>query len=306
MKVFIIILNWNRAQDTIDCLKSVSGLRTEGWELSVLVVDNASIDDSVKKIKNAKINIEFEVIENKRNLGFAGGNNVGIKYALKNGADYILLLNNDTYLDENLLVCLIKAVGKHKDGGAFSPKIYFAKGYEFHKNRYRKSELGKVIWAAGGNIDWDNVYGKNRGVDEVDRGQYDKLQKVDFATGACVLYRPEALRKAGVFDPRYFMYLEDVELGVRMARRGWGTYYVPEAILWHKVAQSSGVGSRLNDYFITRNRMVFGMKYASLRAKFALLREALRFLVSGRTWQRNGIIDYFIENLYEGSWKNEG
>jgi hypothetical protein len=88
-----------------------------------------------------------------------------------------------------------------------------------------------------------------------------------------------------------------------MRKRNWKTYYVPKAVLWHKVAQSSKIGSGLNDYFITRNRLLFGMKYAPLRTKLALIREAVKFLVKGRVWQRTGALDYIISNFYKGSWK---
>jgi len=299
-KVFVIILNWNRKKDTLECVKSCMKLDSNGFEINIVVVDNASEDGSISALRKVKGII---LIENKRNLGFAEGNNVGIKHALKQGGDYILILNNDTVLKKDLLVQLIKSADFHTGGGSFSPKIYFARGYEFHKSRYKKSQLGKVIWAAGGEVDWDNVYGKNRGVDEVDEGQYEKTKEVDFGSGACVMYRSEALRKCGLYNARYFTYYEDVELAIRMRRKKWKSYYVPKAVLWHKVSQSSGIGSDLNDYFITRNRLIFGMKYASLRAKFALFREAIRFFLRGRLWQRTAVVDYMIGNLYKGSWR---
>lgn len=300
INVFIIILNWNRKKDTLECLESVNKLRSNGFKVRTVVVDNASTDGSVASLTELK---DIEIIRNKKNLGFAEGNNVGIKYALNNKADYILILNNDTDVHKDLLGELISASKKHPDGGAFSPMIYFAKGFEFHKERYKKAELGKVIWSAGGNIDWNNVYGVNRGVDKVDTGQYRKIEEISFATGACVLYTAKAIKKKGAFDPKYFMYYEDVELSVRLTRAGFKIYFVPKAKLWHKVAQSSGIGSGLNDYFISRNRLLFGMKYASLRTRFALFREAIRLFVKGRPWQRAGVLDYMTSNLYKGSWK---
>lgn len=299
-KVSIIILNWNRKEDTLDCLDSLNKLNTKGFTLEKIVVDNDSTDGSVDAFKKLK---DIVLIENKKNLGFAEGNNEGIKYALKNGADYIMILNNDTRVDSNLVSNFLKVAKKNDDGGAFSPMIYFEKGFEFHKDRYKKNELGKVIWAAGGDIDWNNVYGINRGVDEVDNGQFRKVEELEFATGACVFYTAKAIKRKGAFDPRYFMYYEDVELSVRLKRSGFKIYFVPAAKIWHKVAQSSGIGSGLNDYFITRNRLLFGMKYASFRTRFALLREAMKMLVNGRPWQKTGVIDYFTGNLYKGSWK---
>src|SRR3990172_12729722 len=104
--VFIVILNWNRADDTIECLKSVSKLSITGYKLSVVVVDNNSTDDSIKKITNN--NSDTNIIKNKENMGYSGGNNVGIRHALKNNADYIMVLNNDTLLDTDLMNQFIK------------------------------------------------------------------------------------------------------------------------------------------------------------------------------------------------------
>ncbi|KKQ52149.1 MAG: glycosyl transferase family protein [Microgenomates group bacterium GW2011_GWC1_38_12] len=308
MKIFIIILNWNRADDTLDCLKSVEKLQITNYKLQIIIVDNASTDDSIKKIKKgiksttSTKGIISKIIGNRTNLGFAAGNNVGVKYALDQGADYIMVLNNDTVVDKNLLIEFLKALKKYPKAGILSPKIYFASGFEFHKDRYKKSELGKVIWYSGGKIDWNNVYGFGRGVDEVDNGQYDEVTETDFATGTCMFLSRNALEKVGLFDEKYFMYFEDTDLSMRLKRVGFRVFYVPRAVLWHKVAQSSGIGSDLNDYFITRNRLLFGMRYAKLRTRFALYRESLRFLLSGRVWQRKGVLDFYLGRLGKGSW----
>lgn len=301
-KVFIVVLNWNQSKLAIECLQSLKKLRIKNYELSIVVVDNGSTDSSVDKIKRfMNMDLRFKIIENKTNLGFARGNNVGIKYALENGADYVMVLNNDTEVDLNLVVYLTEAM-KDKSIGAVSPKIYFAKGFEFHKDRYSRKDLGKVIWYAGGKIDWNNVYGVNRGVDEVDCGQYDDLAETDFATGACMMLSARAVKKTRLFDEKYFMYLEDGDLSMRMRKGGWKVVYEPKGIVWHKVAQSSGIGSNLNDYFITRNRLLFGMKYAPLRAKIALVKESIKFLLSGRKWQKIGVRDFYLGRFGRGSY----
>jgi len=295
-KVFVVILNWNRAKDTIDALVSVSNLTIKDYKLDVIVIDNASSDNSLREItsKTQKLTrklITFHIIKNKENLGFAAGNNVGLMYALKNKADFVMTLNNDTVVHPDLLIRLIEAARRNPDLGSASPKIYFAKGFEFHKDRYIKTDLGEVLWYGGGDIDWANVYGKTRGVDEVDKGQYDKVEETDFATGACM------------FDEKYFMYYEDTDLSLRIKKNGFKLFYIPQAIVWHKVAQSSGIGSELNDYFITRNRLLFGMKYAKIRSRFALYRESLRLLSSGRKWQKKGVIDFYLGRFGKGSWR---
>jgi hypothetical protein len=308
-KVSIIILNWNGIKETLECLSSLSKLKITHYSLDVIIVDNGSTDDSVQELQKLKIKnfttksvILLKILQNAVNLGFAQGNNVGIAEALKQKSDYVLLLNNDTEVDKNLLEELLNSAKKHPDAAIFSPKIYFAKGYEFHK-RYKKTELGKVIWAAGGSMDWNNVFGVNVGVDEVDKGQYDKEKVIDFATGACMFIRAEALKRLGAFDKRYFTYFEDAELSQRYLRSGYKILYVPRAILWHKVAQSSSIGSNLNDYFITRNRLLFGMKYAPLWTKQALIRQNIGFLISGRKVQKQGVKDYIFRNFGKGSWE---
>lgn len=304
--VYVIILNWNGKDDTLECLLSLGRLRVPSdFKVRFVVVDNASTDGSVSAVGKLKLKNIVKVLVNGENLGFAGGNNVGISYALKNKADYIMVINNDTFVDRDLLKNFLKAALGHKDFGILSPKIYFAKGFEFHKERYKPKDLGKVIWYAGGEIDWNNVYGKNRGVDEVDRGQFDQLKDIDFATGACSFFSSEALSKVGGYDERYFMYFEDDDLSFRMKKAGFGVYFVSSAIVWHKVSRSSGIGGTLSDYYIIRNRLLFGMRYAPLRAKLALLRESMRIAAYGSTWQKRGAIDFYLRRFGRGSYRNE-
>jgi len=302
-KISVIILSWNRKDDTLETIDSLLKSNTGGFKLEVMVVDNASTDGSIEALKELRNkNPDIKIIFNKENLGFAQGNNIGMKDALKRGFDYIALLNDDTYVDKNLISNIIYEHKKYPDAGAISAKIYFAKGFEFHK-KYKKSELGKVIWYTGGDIDWANVYGSNHGVDEVDEGQFDKTRETDFATGCFVVYKAEALKKVGLFDKNYFAYMEDADHAQRMKAVGWKVLYSPKGWLWHKVSQSSGIGSEHNDYYLTRNRMLFGMRYASLRTKFALFRESVKLLFKGRKWQKIGTRDYYIRRFDKGSWK---
>jgi hypothetical protein len=302
-KVAVIIANWNRKDDTLDCLKSLRRVSTYGYELSVIVVDNGSTDGSVEAL-NKITNLVFRSIPLKENAGFVGGNNIGIKAAIEDGADYVLLLNNDTLVDKSLIRELLKSAEKNKEAGVLTPKIYFAPGFEFHKDRYPKSLLGKIIWFAGGVIDWSNVYASNFGVDEVDRGQFDEEKEIDFATGCAMFIKGKVIAKVGLLDERYFAYLEDAEYCQRVKRAGWKVIYVPTGYLWHKVSQTSKSGGDLNDYFLTRNRMLFGLKYASARTKFALVRESIKLLLTGRKWQKIGIRDFYLRRFVKGSfWK---
>lgn len=303
-KIAVVILNWNGYKDTLECIESIVKSDVSSVRCDIVVVDNNSSDNSLQelsKVANLNSNPRVFVVSNRENLGFSGGNNVGIKFALELGVDKIVILNNDTELESKCIKELVSASNRHPKA-IITPKIYFAPGYEFHKDRYTKSQVGKVIWCAGGEIDWNNVYGKNMGVDEVDNGQYDKEVPVDFATGACMLLPRELILKSGLFDDKYFLYLEDLELSTRAKVNGWSIIYSPKARLWHKVSQSSAIGSSLNDYFITRNRLIFGLKYAPIRAKFALIRESVRFIISGRKWQRIGSLDFYLRRFKQGSF----
>ncbi len=247
------------------------------------------------------LNCEIDFKKNDKNLGFAGGNYVGIKKAIADGCEYIMLLNNDTIVDVNLVKGLLKVMDQDKKIGISAPKIYFAPGFEFHK-KYKKIDQGKVIWYAGGVMDWKNVIGRQRGVDEVDVGQYDTEELTEFATGCCMMIRSQILEKIGMFDDRYFLYYEENDFCQKVKRAGLKIVYVPSAFLWHKNAQSTGgVGSALQDYFISRNRMLFGNLYAPFKTKLALFRESLRLLKSGRTWQKKGIQDYYLKRFGGGS-----
>lgn len=303
--VFISLLNYNGSENTIDCLESLRHISADNFKLTIAVVDNASSDDSIRNIKNYILKNKLsgiKVVQNKENLGFSGGHNVVIRYALKDGADYVLILNNDTYVDQNFLAELIEKGESDKKVGILVPKIYFAPGFEFHKKRYSKNELGKVFWYAGGEIDWKNIIGYNRGVDEVDVGQFSRLEETETATGCCMLIKSVVFEKAGTLDDGYFLYYEDADFCMRIKRKNFKIIYVPKSIIWHKNAGSTGgSGSAIQDYYITRNRLVFGFKYASIRSKLALFRESLSLFLRGRRWQRQGVIDFYLGKLGKGS-----
>ncbi len=305
MKISIVIVNWNRSEDTIECLKSLEKISYPLKNIQIILVDNNSDSSDKDKIKKYFTKSKFKInnlfIENVKNYGFAAGNNIGIKAAVDMNSQYVLLINNDTYVKSDFLEKLESVFKNNQNIAAVSPKIYFAKGFEYHK-KYKESELSKVIWYAGGEIDWKNVYANNVDVDKVDTYQNDENRETEFATGACVLYSTKAILNTGFFDENYFMYFEDTDLSVRFKKNGWKIMFCPKSIIWHKVAQSSGIGSGLNDYFLTRNRIIFAMKYANFRAKFAIFREALKLIFIGRKWQRIGVMDYFFGKNGRGSW----
>lgn len=300
MHVVISVINFNNAEKTRSCLTSLSNLSGRK-DMEVLVIDNASSEKL--EIEKEKYDIPITVIENTENKGFSGGHNIAIDYALKKNAEFVMILNNDTTVHKDLVYELLDTMKKHASAGIVGPKIYFSKGSEFHKSRYEKEELGKVIWYAGGKMNWNNVLGEHRGVDEVDHGQYDNEGITDFASGCCMLIKTEVFRKIGTLDTRYFLYYEDSDFNMRAKQAGYEIYFSPKAVLWHENASSTGgSGSDLQDYFISRNRLLFGFTYAPVRTRVALFRESVRLVRTGRRWQKKGIRDYFLRNFEKGSY----
>ncbi len=292
-KVAIITLNYNGKKDTLELLESLTKLTIDNGQLKIVVVDNGSIDGSIQAFH--KQFPEVDIVQAGENLGFSGGYNKGIEYARIWGADYFLLINNDCLIkDSDLVLQLLKTAESDPKIGLVSPKIYFAPGFEFHKDRYKKENLGKVIWFAGGKFDWDNIGNIHRGIDEIDKGQYDQIEESEIFSGACVLIKKEVLGKLEGLDEKYFLYFEDSDLAKRAKEAGFRIYYDGKAALYHKVSQSTGVGSKITDYYHTRNRLIFGIQYGELRTKFALIREALKLFVFGRPAQRKGVLDFYL------------
>lgn len=288
MRVFVIIVNWNGLRDTILCLKSLHALDRKKTDASVVIVDNGSTDNSAVIL--AKAYPWATVVPLEKNEGYTGGNNAGIQYALQKHADFIWLLNNDAYADKHAL-SILDCFSDMKVGAAGS-KIYFAPGCEYHYKRYKEQEKGKVLWYAGGLIDWNNMYATHRGVDEVDRGQYDSIEKTQFISGCSMVIRTDVIRKIGLFDPKYYLYYEDLDYCLRMQKAGYSTVYMPQSVVWHTNAASSGKpGSPLHDYYLMRNRFYIGFRYAPIRTKIALLRELFVLQVYGSQLRRRAAFD---------------
>lgn len=302
VKVFIVILSYNVENDLRDCLLSVRKLDKKGYELGTVVVENNSSDNSAAMVAKEFPNVEL--LDSVQNLGYTGGNNLGIKYALNHGADDIFILNPDAIVEKDTLTKLLLLAEKEPKAGIISPKIYFAPGYEYHKDRYQKADLGKVIWWAGGKVDWNNVATTHRGVDRVDKGDYDHAEVVDTVPGTAMFVKREVFSAIGLFDEKYFLYFEESDFCQRALRRGFQLWYMPEAVVWHRNARSTEVGSSLQDYYTTRNRLLFGFCYAPLRSKLALLRQALSLLFIGRSWQKRGVIDFFLGRFGKGSYQS--
>lgn len=302
MNIAFITVGYHSDEDTLNVVSQLEDCDLpQGVTVTTYCVDNSvseNLKDNLKKFKSAVY------LPSPGNIGFAAGNNLGIKQALGDQTDLIVLINNDTVVPKDLVKNILNSPVLNESTGAVGGLIYFAKGYEF-RSHYKDSDLGKVIWYAGGLHDWNNVYGSHLGVDEVDKGQFNGQRETDFITGCFFAVRPKILEAVGLFDERYCLYFEDSDLCLRIKKAGYKLIVDSKIKLWHKVAQSSAIGSPLNDYFLTRNRFLFGFTYASTRTKFALFREAIKKLFIGTPSQKIATRDFFFRKFGWGSWNSK-
>lgn len=303
MKLALVTLHFKNIKDTLELLSSLSKCRIpKSIDFVLYVIDNDNEKDPLleSKLRDAKFPFRF-VINNQRS-GFAGGNNLGFKIALEDGAEYIGTINNDTFVDKHFFEAVLNSPINDPSIGLVGGLIYFAPGYEFHK-KYTKDQLGKVIWYGGGKFDKQNVLGSHDLVDTVDDGSLKNQFETDFVTGCFFIARREVFQKVGMFDEKYFMYLEDLDLNFRVQKAGFKTIVDPNIKIWHKVAQGSSIGSSQNDYYISRNRLYFGFKHLGLRTKFALLREGLKNLFIGSNAQRSAFLDFISHKMGKGTYQ---
>jgi len=240
-KVAIVILNWNGRELTLRCLKTVTKLTYD--PVQVLVVDNGSEDGSIDAIQAAFPQVS--VLALKENLGYALGNNAGLKWALPRNPDWILFLNNDTEVAPDLLTQLIEGTRTFPNGVIFGPKIYYA-------------DFKQAIWYAGGDVNL--LFGRlrHRGIREQDSGQYDEPCRTDFVSGCCMLIRADAAQTLGGFDPAYAMYVEDADLCYRARERYGNCYYLPDGKVWHAVSSSLGGELSLRKVYL---KWLSGMRF---------------------------------------------
>jgi hypothetical protein len=272
-KISVIILNWNRLNDTLECLGSVKQIDYPNYE--ILVVDNGSTDGSAEAV--ARSYPEIGLIKNESNLGYASGNNRGIEKALESGCDYVFLLNNDTTVDKDCLKELIKIAASEPRIGMAGPKIYL-----YHDPAR--------VWYAGGEIRFREAISVSKGLFKRDHPSYSQPGEVSFITGCAMLVKRSAIEKVGLFDPEYVSYLEDTDWCWRMAQQGFRLVYVPGAKVYHKVSQSFG-STPYNEksmYLMGRNAVLFMKKYGTfsrwlkfifffwLSVLYALPRELMR------------------------------
>ena len=245
--VSIIILNYNAGKLLTNCIESIFKTKYDNYE--VILVDNASTDKSYKKCKEKFSKIHL--IENKKNLGYCEGNNVGIREAK---GQYVAILNPDTIVESNWLDELVIACKKHGDA-LYQPKILA------FENR---------IFESAGNMLQIFGFGYPKGRGELDLNQYDIPEKIGYASGACLFTSMKVLNKIGYFDPFLFLYHDDLELGWRAAQRGIPSLYVPTTTIYH-LASYNLKWSEQKFFWLERNRHYCLLTHYSKKTFYKML-----------------------------------
>lgn len=256
-RIGVVLVNWNSDEVTIPCVESlVSGSRVPDC---IVIVDNGSRPESVENIIAACPTAH--IIRNRNNYGFTGGNNAGLAYLLEKKFDYAWILNNDTEVDPDCLAVLANSLDVNHDAAAVTGKIY-------------SYGTDRLLWFAGATYARLAFRIGHRGLGEIDNGQYDHEEKIDFFDGCSLLIRCEVLQEVGLFDNHYFAYHEDLDLAFRISKRGFSMFYNPQALLYHKTGISIGKNTRrpevggtstpVQHFLINRNHIYVARRYAGL------------------------------------------
>lgn len=267
----IISVVYNNYSVLKDFIKSLNYQENKNFKLFI-----SDLSDTKIPLDDKEINLQ---VLHDKNKGFAYGVNLAIKKAIQEGFKYFCVINNDTNFKKDFVGNALTSI-KRKPGSLIGGKIYYAGGYEYHKKRYSKKDKGNVIWYAGGFTDWKHAITVHKGVDEIDKGQYDTLQETQFITGALILFDIDVINKIGFLDESFFLYFEDADYCIRALNKNIKLYYDPSIVIWHKVSQSTGgSGSDIQVRYQSINQLKFGLRYAPLKTKMHLLKNFIyRFL----------------------------
>ncbi len=234
-RLSIITINYNGLKDTCELIESIPF----NSKMEVIVVDNASKQDEASTISEKYPHVK--VIRSKQNLGFAGGNNLGIKEAQ---GKYILLINNDSYIKEFKIDSLIERLESSDKIAIVCPKLRFA------------WESNPIQFAGYTPLSRITVRNQAIGFGEEDKGQYDCAHPTPYAHGAAMLIKREAIQKVGLMPECFFLYYEELDWSMMFTRSGYEIWYDPACTVYHKESQTTGQNSPLRTYYITRNRLL--------------------------------------------------
>jgi GT2 family glycosyltransferase len=228
----------------MECIDSLKEQTFRDFE--TILVDNGSTDGSADFAKKHYGDF-IRIIRIEKNLGYTGGNNVGIRAAR---GEYVVLLNNDTWAEPTWLEELVKATYLDRPIGMWASKVY---------SYYKRNQ----IEAVGELIYWDGL-NRSRGQYELEQGQYEAMEEIFFPPGCGGMYRKRVFDEVGLFDEDFFAYGDDAEIGIRARLAGWKCHYVPKAVLYHKNSGTTGSYSPLKAFYVERNRFWVTIKYFPL------------------------------------------
>jgi hypothetical protein len=267
--VCIIVLNWNGLKDTVECLESLQNITYSNHK--VVVVDNASASDDAVVLRQ-KFGDCAHIIQNDKNYGYTGGNNVGIGYGLQAvKADYLLVLNNDTTVAPDFLGHLVHTAESDPTIGVAGPKVYYR-------------DLPDRIQSAGVKVNMWTGQSTLIGGRRLDAGQHDTLQEVDSVSGCCLLIKRLAIESVGEFDESYFCYWDETDYCARIRKAGLKVMYVPEARIWHKMPMKQ----QLSDTTPTAGKSGGLAQYCAARNQFRFMRR------HATRWQYASFLAYFF------------
>jgi hypothetical protein len=279
-KVYVIVLNWNNAKDTIKCLKALK--KDDYPNYKVLLVDNASTDDSVKKIK--KIFPNYEFILNKKNYGFAKGFNIGLKEGIKRGAAYVVALNNDVFVEKNFLAPLVSLAETDPKIGLAGPKVLDTQG---------------KINSIGVEVNLDKGVFPGIGSGEKDHGQFNKVKEVKAIGGCCLFIKSDLMKKIGGIPEDYFFYYEETDFCMKTRKAGFKIFVEPNSVVRHRIGGSSNPEEgTFSKYYMIRNRLIFMHKYAP-RASW------VKFIVRVTCKNTYYVLKFFLISLFKKEGKRE-
>jgi GT2 family glycosyltransferase len=293
--VWAVVLNYNNANDTIACIRSLQACNYAS--LRIVVVDNGSQDNSEEILRSTFIRDEIVVLQTGNNLGFAGGNNYGYNFIKTKKPSYVLFINNDTLVEPGFMENLVDALERDPQAGAAGGLIC----YYPEKNQ---------IWYAGG--DYHPLRASSfvsHFNDHTSKCSENNIRVVTFITGCMIMIKMEVLAQTGPFDDRFFMYVEDTEICLRINSMGYRLLFVPSAKIYHKIKHRNkgyvplyyNVRNRLLLVSITRDgwKALFPLLYVFCTTSIKIL---LWTIVTPKKAQAAlwGMMDYFTGNYYQG------
>lgn len=264
--VSILILSWNGKDDTVDCLESLRQIDYPNYK--VILVDNGS-SDGLAEIIHTNFS-ETIFIRNKENLGFAGGNNIGIRYALSQSSDYVLLLNNDTIVHPSFLSKLVDIGEEYDEIGMLSPIIYY-------------DAPSDCLWFYRGEINWKNGFAYHCELDDA-RKLTEHIYDSEYLAGCSLLVKRQVIESIGLLDQRFFAYYEDVDWCLRCKRAGWKITVVPSSIIWHKL--SSHQNSDYGTFLKYRNAILLLWKHSDYIRFVQRVRRHIYKALAEYSWDR--------------------